>query len=177
VHRSIEFSIRRAEPNDAQELSVLGERLFRAAFAASNADEDMQLYVRSAFSRKRQERELSDPSTQVWLVQDESDRAIGYAMVRLGAADGEVDAKNPLEIVRFYVDAAWHGRGIAAALMSTCVDQARVWGCDQIWLGVWDQNPRAIAFYKKAGFRIVGAQPFLLGNDRQRDYIMVRAVG
>ena len=170
------FSIRRAERTDAPKLSALGERLFRAAFGASNTDEDMDLYVRGAFSPKRQARELADPSAQAWLVEDDSRSEIGYAMVRLGAPDEEVDAKNPVEVVRFYVDPTWHGRGIASALMTTCVDQARVWGCDQIWLGVWDQNARAIAFYKKNGFRIAGSQPFLLGNDRQRDYIMVRSV-
>jgi ribosomal protein S18 acetylase RimI-like enzyme len=170
------FSIRRAERTDAPTLSALGERLFRAAFGASNTDEDMELYLRSAFSPIRQARELAGPSTQAWLVEDESGAEIGYALVRLGAPDAEVDAKNPVEIVRFYVDSGWHGRGVASALMTTCVDQARVWGCDQIWLGVWDQNARAIAFYKKSGFRIVGSQPFLLGTDRQRDFIMVRAV-
>jgi ribosomal protein S18 acetylase RimI-like enzyme len=170
------FSIRRADRTDATTLSTLGERLFRTAFGASNTAEDMELYVRSAFSAKRQVLELSDPSTRAWLVDDEAGGSIGYAMVKLGAPSHDIEARNPLEIVRFYVDPGWHGRGIAAALMATCVDQGREWGCDQLWLGVWDQNPRAIAFYKKAGFRIVGSQPFQLGADRQRDYIMVRSV-
>jgi len=170
------FSIRRADRTDAEVLATLGERLFRAAFGASNIAEDMQLYVRSAFSPRRQALELSDPSASAWLVDDEAGETIGYAMVKLGAPSHDIDARNPLEIVRFYVDAAWHGQGIAAALMATCVDQAREWGCDQLWLGVWDRNPRAIAFYKKSGFRIVGSQPFQLGADRQRDFIMVRPV-
>lgn len=170
------FSIRRAHRSDSEVLASLGERLFRAAFGASNTAEDMQLYVRSAFSAKRQALELSNPATRAWLVDDESGEAIGYAMVKLGAPSHEIEARNPLEIVRFYVNAAWHGHGIAAALMATCVDQAREWGCDQLWLGVWDRNPRAIAFYKKSGFRIVGTQPFQLGNDRQRDFIMTRPV-
>jgi ribosomal protein S18 acetylase RimI-like enzyme len=170
------FSIRRAEKNDADVLATLGERLFRAAFGASNTAEDMQLYVQFAFSVKRQSLELSNPSIGTWLVEDRVGDSIGYAMVKLGAPSHDIEARNPLEIVRFYVDAAWHGQGIAAALMATCVDQARDWGCDQLWLGVWDQNPRAIAFYKKSGFRIVGSQPFQLGADRQRDFIMVRPV-
>ena len=170
------FSIRRADRSDAEILATLGERLFRAAFGDSNTAEDMQLYVRSAFSPNRQALELTDPSTRAWLVEDASGESIGYAMVKIGAPGHDIEARNPLEIVRFYVDSAWHGQGIAAALMATCVEQARDWGCDQLWLGVWDQNPRAIAFYKKGGFRIVGSQPFQLGADRQRDFIMVRPV-
>jgi ribosomal protein S18 acetylase RimI-like enzyme len=170
------FAIRRAERDDAALLSTLGERLFRAAFGASNTNEDMELYVQSAFSEQRQGRELSDPRTRGWLIEDQSGAAMGYAMVKLGAPDAEVDAKNPIEIVRFYVDSQYHGRGVASALMRTCIEQAREWSCDQLWLGVWDKNARAIAFYKKSGFRIVGSQAFQLGTDRQRDYIMVREV-
>jgi ribosomal protein S18 acetylase RimI-like enzyme len=170
------FSIRRAERADAALLSTLGERLFRAAFGASNTDEDMQLYVQSAFSAKRQERELADAATRTWLVEVESGAEIGYAMVRLGAPGADFDAKNTVENVRFYVDTAFHGRGVASALMNTCIEQAREWGCDQLWLGVWDKNARAIAFYKKSGFRVVGTQRFRLGNDRQRDFVMVRPV-
>src|SRR5262245_55789845 len=113
------FSIRIAERNDAQVLATLGERLFRAAFGASNTAEDMQLYVQSAFSAKRQALELSDPSTRTWLVEDETGETVGYAMVKLGAPSHDIEARNPLEIVRFYVDAAWHGHGIAAELMAT----------------------------------------------------------
>jgi ribosomal protein S18 acetylase RimI-like enzyme len=171
------FSIRRATRDDAATLSALAERLFRAAFGPSNTEEDIELYLRSAFSEKRQSRELADPSTRVWLMDDETGAQIGYAMVRLGHPEVEIEAKNPVEIVRFYVDPAWHGRGLASALMSACIDQAREWGCDRLWLGVWDQNPRAIAFYKKSGFQIVGSQAFVLGKDRQRDFVMVRDVG
>jgi ribosomal protein S18 acetylase RimI-like enzyme len=74
--------------------------------------------------------------------------------------------------VRIYADREWHGRGVAAALMRACVAQARDWRCDVVWLGVWEDNPRAIAFYEKTGFRAVGRQTFLLGSDVQHDLVM-----
>ena len=67
---------------------------------------------------------------------------------------------------------SFHGRGVGEALLNACVRQAREWGCDVVWLGVWERNPRAIAFYEKWGFRRVGEQRFLVGTDSQRDHVM-----
>jgi ribosomal protein S18 acetylase RimI-like enzyme len=81
-------------------------------------------------------------------------------------------ARHPAEVQRIYADRAWHGRGVGSALLTACVEQSRAWGCDVLWLGVWEQNPRGIAFYEKWGFRRVGEQRFLVGTDSQRDHVM-----
>jgi GNAT superfamily N-acetyltransferase len=81
-------------------------------------------------------------------------------------------AHHPAEVQRIYADRAWHGRGVGSALLKACVEQSRAWACDVLWLGVWEQNPRGIAFYEKWGFRRVGAQRFLVGTDSQRDHVM-----
>jgi len=82
----------------------------------------------------------------------------------------------PLEIVRFYVDRPWHGRGVAQQLMEAAVNTARAAGARTLWLGVWERNPRAIAFYRKCGFQDVGTQTFVLGADHQRDLVLTRSV-
>jgi ribosomal protein S18 acetylase RimI-like enzyme len=79
-----------------------------------------------------------------------------------------------VEIVRFYVDRAWRGTGLAAALMDAAAEEARGRGARSLWLGVWERNPRAIRFYEKCGFRDVGSQDFVLGSDVQRDRVMAR---
>ncbi len=76
------------------------------------------------------------------------------------------------EIARIYADHHWHGHGLGAALLRACIETAQEWGAEVIWLGVWERNPRAIAFYEKHGFRAVGEQEFQLGADRQRDVVM-----
>ena len=74
----------------------------------------------------------------------------------------------------FYVVADWHGRGVAKELMTAALEEMKVRGTDVVWLGVWEKNPRAIAFYQKLGFTEIGEHSFLLGNDLQRDVIMAR---
>jgi len=44
-----------------------------------------------------------------------------------------------------------------------------------VWLGVWEHNPRAIAFYRKWGFEAVGEHVFVVGTDPQRDLVMTRS--
>ncbi|HYL97985.1 MAG TPA: GNAT family N-acetyltransferase, partial [Blastocatellia bacterium] len=85
-----------------------------------------------------------------------------------------VMAARPLEIVRFYVDVFWYGSGLSQKLMDEVIRRATAAGHDVMWLGVWEHNARAIAFYQKWGFKIVGNKPFLLGSDLQSDHIMKR---
>ncbi len=83
----------------------------------------------------------------------------------------------PVELARFYVDRPWHGRGLAQRLMAAVVDAAIQLGGQTLWLGVWEQNPRAIAFYAKSGFLDAGSTDFFVGPDRQTDRVLVTAVG
>jgi hypothetical protein len=61
--------------------------------------------------------------------------------------------------------------------MDESMNAARDLGAKYLWLGVWERNARARAFYKKSGFAEIGEQHFQLGSDRQRDLVMIRPVG
>jgi ribosomal protein S18 acetylase RimI-like enzyme len=87
-----------------------------------------------------------------------------------------VVGRHPIEIQRIYVDAAWHGKGIAQALMASLIEAASARGADVAWLGVWERNPRAIAFYAKSGFSPLGSHVFVVGTDPQTDLILGRSL-
>ena len=119
--------------------------------------------------------ELSAPGSR-FLIAEIEGVAAGYARLTVdGEAPSCVTLARPLEINRFYIDQPWHGRGVAHALMTACLEQAKAHDCDGLWLGVWKHNPRALAFYRKWNFAIVGEQPFQLGRDPQMDLVMQRA--
>ena len=171
------WTMRLATPTDARLVASAGSAFFRDTFGAANTAEDMEAYLAEAFTEARQRAELSAPETRVWLAVDEGGEVAGYVHVRQKAlqANGTFGvAQRPVEIVRLYADRRWHGRGLGPALMDQAVATARAWGSDVLWLGVWERNARAIAFYQKQGFESVGNQNFMLGNDRQRDLVMAR---
>ena len=165
------MTIRRAERRDAFALAELAERTFRDAFAARNTPGDMDLHCRSSYGEELQAREIADRD-RTTLVCEHADGLVAYGQLRWGPPPPGVLGTKPAEIQRLYVDSKWHGRGIAQALMAALLDTARAGGADTVWLGVWEHNPRAIAFYRKIGFVEVGAQTFVLGRDPQRDLVL-----
>ncbi|MBA4067460.1 MAG: GNAT family N-acetyltransferase [Isosphaera sp.] len=167
--------MRRAVPADAAQLTDLAARTFRDTFEADNRPEDMADHLARSYSPARQLSELTSPDIVTLLATYDGPTA--FAQLRRGRPPACVTSAETIELWRFDVDKDWHGRGIAKDLMRAVLDEAAAAGASAVWLGVWERNPRAIAFYRKFGFADVGAHAFLLGADVQTDRIMVRSFG
>ncbi|HXT49462.1 MAG TPA: GNAT family N-acetyltransferase [Thermoanaerobaculia bacterium] len=170
---SARWTIRAAREGDAAALAELAERTFRDTFAVDNDPANMDLHCARHYSPAIQAAEIASPTAATLVVEHEGE-LIAYAQLGRQPRADENDAAPAVEIYRFYALSAWHGTGLAAALMDECVALAREAGAAAIRLGVWERNPRAIRFYEKHGFAVVGSQPFVLGNDPQLDLVMVR---
>ena len=166
---------RQAEPTDAARLAALAERTFRAAFGSFNTPENMDAHCANAYGEAIQASEIANPQIETFVC-DDSVELVGYAQLRWGTAPPCILAIRPAEIQRIYVDQRCHGKGIAQALMSQMLTAAARGNAVQIWLGVWENNPRAMAFYQKFGFNKVGHHVFQLGDDPQHDWILCRDV-
>jgi ribosomal protein S18 acetylase RimI-like enzyme len=176
--------VRPATVADASRLSQLGAATFRETFEGENTPADMARYLAEAFTSARQAAEIADPAGVVLLAEREGTASeaedgelVGYAHLVSGPAPAAVQSPAPLELKRLYVARAWHGRGVAQALMDAALEAARARGAETLWLGVWERNPRAAAFYRKYGFERVGEHTFVLGADPQTDWILVRPLG
>lgn len=163
--------IRAATERDAAALARIAEDTFRDAFGHANTEKDMDIHCARRFGAVQQLAEIRDPVMSTVLVEIDS-TLVAFGQLRSGSAPPCVVGHRPSEIFRLYVDRSWHGKGIAQRLMSVLVGQAVDAGADSVWLGVWERNPRAIAFYEKSGFQSVGEHMFVLGTDPQRDLIM-----
>jgi len=158
---------------DAKLLARLGAQTFSETFASDNTEEDMAAYLAANFNVEQQTAELMDHGA-TFLIAEIDGVPAGYAKLKTGPPPGGIEEVAQIELVRLYVSKEWLGRGIGEALMRACLDDARKAGCNTIWLGVWERNARAQAFYRKWGFRDVGEHPFQLGSDVQRDILMAR---
>jgi ribosomal protein S18 acetylase RimI-like enzyme len=167
--------IRSATAGDNVLLAELGARTFADTFAAQNTPENMAAYLAASFSPAKQAAELAEPGS-VFLVAEVEGAPVGYARLREGPPLPGISGERPIEIVRIYAAKAWIGQGVGAALMQACLAEAGRRGRDMIWLDVWEENPRAIAFYRKWGFTVVGTNAFQLGDDLQNDLLMQRPV-
>lgn len=168
-------TIRRARDGDATALAELAECTFRDAFTEGADPADMAFYCAASFGPGIQAREIADPGW-VTIVAEEAEALIGFAQLRLRSDKHCVVAERPSELYRFYVSRRWHGRGVAQRLMATVIATAARAGSDRIWLGVWEENPRALAFYRKHGFEVVGEHEFSFGAERLTDLIMAAGI-
>lgn len=167
--------IRRGVAADAPALAELASRTFRETFTAGNRAEDLEAHLAAAYGTTQQLRELADPAI-VTLLAEYGGHLAGYAQLRSGTTPACVSGEAPIELWRFYIAQGWHGRGVAQSLMSRADAEARGTGRRTLWLGVWEHNERAKAFYRKSGFVDVGSHVFMLGSDAQTDRVMVRPV-
>ncbi|HUQ89360.1 MAG TPA: GNAT family N-acetyltransferase [Vicinamibacterales bacterium] len=169
------MTIRTATAADAAVVADLARRTFYDTFASTNDAADMALYLEGAYGVDQQTRELMDRDITTLLVEEHGD-AVAYAQIRIGHIPECVTGGAPIELWRFYVDRGFHGRGIAQELMHRVKQLAVERGAKTLWLGVWERNDRARAFYVKCGFADVGEHIFLFGTDPQTDRVMVTSL-
>lgn len=170
-----DITIRTAVLDDDATLARFAESSFRDTFERFNRAEDMAQYVASVFRPELQRAELDD-SRGVVLIAETRTGIVGYAQLLRGEAPPGVEAA-AIELQRFYVAREHHGSGLAVRLMKDAFAVAADRGASAIWLGVWEHNARAIAFYAKYGFVDIGTKTFMLGSDLQTDRVMWRPTG
>jgi len=169
------ITVRRGIPADAAPLAELAATTFRDTFARGNRPEDLALHLTRSYGLAQQTAELANPAITTLLAFVDGQLA-GYAQLRPGDPPAAVGPGPAVELWRFYVAHAWHGRGVAKKLMDAVTSTANSLGAITLWLGVWERNERAQAFYRKVGFEDIGAQVFVLGRDEQTDRVMALTI-
>lgn len=170
------WELREVVEGDAAEVCAVAERIFRDTFGAQNTAADMDLYASQTFTPEAFADAIADPKTVI-LVAENDGEMIAYAHLHMGDAPDYITGPSPVELKRFYVLNGWHGTGLAQALMREVCARSIERGAETLWLGVWEENHRAIRFYRKLGFGEVGEMTFVLGTDAQRDLAMAIPIG
>ena len=163
--------IRPVSPLDLAALQAIGRKTFEEAFAANNSEENLAVYLEEGFSKQKLEAELRNKNSKFYFAL-QGDEVIGYLKINLGDAQSEKQDPNALEIERIYVLQQYHGTQVGALLYEQALAIAKARKAPYMWLGVWEENPRAIRFYEKQGFVAFGEHIFKLGDDAQRDVLM-----
>ena len=156
----------------AKSLRNLLELTFRDTYSTQNTSENIEQHVASKFSLEVIIQELQDTSFQYFVI-SEKEVLIGFAKLVLNNPCEGIIQKN-LEIERFYIHPAHKGEGLGAKLMDFCTNWAAEQGFETVWLGVWEHNPAAIAFYSKMCFSLFGSHVFTVGDEDQTDLILIK---
>lgn len=163
--------INTASTEDFETIQSLGRQTFSETFAESNSEEAMNTYLEESFSTEKMESELSNPYSYFFIAWEE-EVAVGYLKLNSGPAQTELQDDTSLEIERIYVKKSHHGQKVGQLLYNKALETARLLNKTYLWLGVWEENLRALQFYRKNGFEEFGIHTFRLGNDDQTDLMM-----
>lgn len=165
------IQIRIAGPEDAEMIADMSQRTFYDTFADQNTPENMAIYLNAQFTREMQMAEVVLPG-RIFLLAEEHGQPVGYASMREMTPPRGLEHTRAIEIVQLYAEKKMIGKGVGKALMQRCLDIALEKNKEYVWLGVFEQNLRALAFYKKWGFEKFGEHIFIVGLDPQKDWWM-----
>lgn len=168
---AIKLVISKAELNDIKDLREISISTFNEAFSDQNSEADINQYIQIQFSAKKLLEELREAESEFYFLSLDR-KIIGYLKINFPKSQSDLNLENSMEIERIYIQKIFYGTLASSRLMEHAIQCARKKACQFIWLGVWEKNFRAIAFYKKFGFEDFGTHKFLLGTDLQTDILM-----
>jgi|SRR5579859_5553440 len=165
--------VRCAMHEDAEALSAFAAAVFPLGGRPGADPLDLAHYIAAELTAERFRTLIENPNA-ILLVAETGDQICGYALVLRSSPHPQIEGVAPAEVRKFYVAPAYHGRGVAGELIREALASLERDRLAVVWLSTYSENPRAIAFYKKWGFHIVGTQEFLVGADPQKDFLMRR---
>ena len=158
---------------DIKKLQTIAKQTFTETFGSQNTAEDLAKFLNEEYDFNKLKSEVADPESFYYFCYF-NDELAGYLKLNIGSAQTESDYPEALEIQRIYVLQKYQGQKIGLSMMQHTIAVAKKIKKSQVWLGVWEKNLKAQAFYRKSGFEKVGSHDFVLGDDIQTDYILVK---
>ncbi len=163
--------VRKVTLQDIARLQHIGRQTFTETFAAENSEENMTKYLDEKFAVEKLTAELGNEYSAFYFATLDN-RVIGYLKLNTGQAQTEIKDKHAVEIERIYVLREFHGKSVGQLLYNKAIQVAGQLQANYIWLGVWENNRRAISFYTKNGFIEFDKHIFRLGAEEQVDIMM-----
>ena len=165
------MTFRKCTLQDADLLQAFSHKTFSDTFGADTRPEDLEIFLQTNLSLERLQKQLANPDSDFYMLWDKTKPA-GFVKLNRGPAQSEIQDSKSLEIERIYLSRDYQGQGIGQRLMDFALEKAREQGMDYVWLGVWEDNRKALDFYKRNGFLRFGEHVFTVGEDDQTDYLL-----
>jgi len=169
------FTIDKATYEDLAVLTDIARSTFVNTFEHLNDPKHFAEYIEKAFNSDQMKKEFEHPDSLFYLVRS-AGQVIGYLKINRGSAQTEHHMPDAMEVQRIYLAKEFRGQGIGDHMIDKAKEVAMEQQCAMLWLGVWEDNPEAIAFYKRQGFEVFGEHYFMMGPERQTDKLMKMAL-
>jgi len=165
------FIIEKINETEVEQLQSLSRQTFYETYCLMNTKENMDKYLNENLSISTLEKELKNPNTEFYIIKD-FDKNIGYLKLNMGPSQTELKDETAIEIERIYVMQEYQGKKVGQQLYDKAIQIAKEKKARYLWLGVWEENHKAIQFYNKNGFEVFDKHVFVLGDEKQTDLMM-----
>ena len=165
------FIIEKIKETEVEQLQSLSRQTFSETFSGSNSKENMDKYLNENLSIEKLSEELNNESSYFFFIKD-GERNIGYLKLNMGPSQTELKDETAIEIERIYVMQEFQGKKVGQQLYDKAIQIAKDKKARYVWLGVWEENHKAIQFYNKNGFEVFDKHMFVLGDEKQTDLMM-----
>lgn len=163
--------IHKVTEEDINTLISISKTTFDNTFRPDNKDEVIDHYLENAFTAEKMKAQLNNPNSEFFFAYLDNDVA-GYIKINRKDAQTEAMGEDTLEIERIYVDHRHQKQGIGKHLYNKAIERAKEHNIKKVWLGVWEHNHNALAFYDKMGFKHTDSHVFQMGDEAQTDFVM-----
>jgi len=170
------IEIRKVTVADIDQLQKISRQTFQETFSEFNSEQNMKSYLEEDLSKEKLTEELNNKDSEFYFATTDNE-VIGYLKLNFGESQTELKDNKSLEIERIYVSKEFHGKKIGQLLYDKAIEIAKINNAEYVWLGVWEENVKAIHFYKKNGFAAFDKHIFRLGDDEQTDIMMKLKLG
>ncbi|KAI0502810.1 acyl-CoA N-acyltransferase [Xylaria bambusicola] len=174
----LDVTVGHALTSEAAAIAKIGADTFAATFGFSVSEEDLAMFLTETYTEITVLADLQDPAVQTWAARDTSGKVLGLVQLVRGLSEPCVpgDTATHAELRRLYVDTTAHSRGIGKKLIAAVEEQARAEGFKQLWLTVWENNPKAAKLYERLGYQKVGEADFTTGTCVQTDWVLSKSL-
>lgn len=167
----MKLSLHKCEVQHLDQLTWISRKTFIDAFEKQNNPHDFETYIKEAFNPEVIKKQLLATNSSFYYIENYG-QWVGYLKLNENDAQSDVKDHTAMELERIYVLEKYQGKQIGKWMLEQAIHIARTMQKKYLWLGVWEQNIRAIEFYKRYGFQIFGTHPYFVGKDKQTDWLM-----
>lgn len=170
-----EVKIVQVSEKDLPDLIAISRETFADTFGKDNSPEDMAKFLDENYNEDKLGGEIATPGSSFYFLKVDGEVA-GYLKLNVAAAQSEEVDPNGLEIERIYLRKSFQHRGLGKKLFEFAEEKGREWDKSVLWLGVWEHNENAKNFYARRGLTRFSEHVFVLGDDRQTDFLLKKAL-
>lgn len=157
------IKIIKAEIKHATLIAEIGEKTFWESHGISASKVNINAFVSKTYTKETIVKQLENPNYLYYLIYY-NNKISGFSKIELNASNSNISTKNITKLDRFYLLKTFYGQKLGLELFDFNVALSKKNQQEGIWLAVWVENKRAIKFYQKAGFKIVGKYDFQISN-------------